>query len=73
MKLVSEFRDPQLAAHLIKAMYRTSRRAVRLMELCGTHTVAISKNGLRPMIPSHISLPPGPVRKVCVTSQRAVD
>ncbi|GFP24441.1 hydrogenase expression/formation protein HypD, partial [Candidatus Hakubella thermalkaliphila] len=73
MKLVSEFRDPQLAAHLIKAMYRTSRRAVSLMEVCGTHTVAISKNGLRQMIPSPISLLSGPGCPVCVTSNRDLD
>lgn len=73
MRLVSEFRDPQLAAQLIKAMYRTSQRAVSLMEVCGTHTVAVSKNGLRQMIPSSISLLSGPGCPVCVTSNRDLD
>ncbi len=37
------------------------------MEVCGTHTVAISKNGIRSILPSNIRLISGPGCPVCVT------
>lgn len=48
-------------------------RPVKLMEVCGTHTVAIFRQGIRDIIPADISLLSGPGCPVCVTPIRDVD
>lgn len=50
-----------------------SGRPLKLMEVCGTHTVAIFRHGIRDVIPGNISLISGPGCPVCVTSIRDVD
>ncbi|MGE5416413.1 MAG: hydrogenase formation protein HypD [Acidobacteriota bacterium] len=44
-----------------------------LMEVCGTHTMAIAKSGLRSLIPPNIKLLSGPGCPVCVTAQGDID
>ncbi|HAR44809.1 MAG TPA: hydrogenase formation protein HypD [Nitrospiraceae bacterium] len=48
-------------------------RPLKLMEVCGTHTVEIFRHGVRDVIPKTISLLSGPGCPVCVTSVRDVD
>ncbi len=48
-------------------------RPLKLMEVCGTHTVAIFRHGIRDVIPANISLISGPGCPVCVTSVKDVD
>jgi len=48
-------------------------RPLKLMEVCGTHTVAIFRQGIRDVIPRNIILLSGPGCPVCVTSVRDVD
>ena len=43
------------------------------MEVCGTHTVAIARNGLRDMMPEGARLASGPGCPVCVTSNKDID
>ena len=43
------------------------------MEVCGTHTVAIARNGLRTMMPEGVKLASGPGCPVCVTSNKDID
>ena len=57
----------------IKNLMKKLGRPVKLMEVCGTHTVAIFRNGIRDVIPKEISLLSGPGCPVCVTSIRDVD
>ena len=40
---------------------------IRLMEVCGTHTVAISRMGIRPFLRGEVELISGPGCPVCVT------
>ena len=47
--------------------------AIRLMEVCGTHTAAIFKNGIREIISPHIRLISGPGCPVCVTPAGYID
>ena len=42
-------------------------RSINIMEVCGTHTMAISRYGLRQLIPENINLISGPGCPVCVT------
>ena len=43
------------------------------MEVCGTHTVSIFKNGIRSLLPKTVSLLSGPGCPVCVTAQGEID
>jgi len=43
------------------------------MEVCGTHTMAIFRSGLRALLPPEIELISGPGCPVCVTSASHID
>jgi len=46
---------------------------IRIMEVCGTHTRAISKSGIRYMLPKEVLLLSGPGCPVCVTPESYID
>lgn len=46
---------------------------VKLMEICGTHTMAIAKSGIRSILPGQIALLSGPGCPVCVTPAGVID
>jgi len=46
---------------------------INIMEVCGTHTMAISRYGLRQLIPENINLISGPGCPVCVTPISDID
>lgn len=73
VKFLSEFRDPAMAAGLLKRIEAVSTKPVSFMEVCGTHTVAISRNGLRHAVPENIRLLSGPGCPVCVTANSDID
>jgi hydrogenase expression/formation protein HypD len=67
---------PTSARALIAAMEdRACRigRPVRLMEVCGTHTMVAFRSGLRDLLPGDVSLVSGPGCPVCVTPAGFVD
>ena len=43
------------------------------MEVCGTHTVTIFRNGIKSILPRKIKLLSGPGCPVCVTDQSYID
>ena len=45
----------------------------RIMEVCGTHTMAIAEAGIRSLLPEHIQLISGPGCPVCVTPPEDID
>ena len=45
----------------------------RLMEVCGTHTMAIAKCGIKAMLPENVKLLSGPGCPVCVTPPEVID
>lgn len=58
----------------IEALARTlDDRVGRLMEVCGTHTMALFRSGIRPMMPPNVRLLSGPGCPVCVTPMGLVD
>ncbi|KAF0144343.1 MAG: hydrogenase expression/formation protein HypD [Nitrospirae bacterium] len=57
----------------IKKLLDSIKRPVRLMEVCGTHTVAIFRHGIRKLLPEKILLISGPGCPVCVTSVEDVE
>ena len=46
---------------------------INIMEVCGTHTMAISRSGLRQLLPGEINLISGPGCPVCVTASHDID
>lgn len=70
---LSAFRDPEIARGLIDAINATETGPVKIMEVCGTHTVSIAKNGLRAVMPERVTLLSGPGCPVCVTANQDID
>jgi hydrogenase expression/formation protein HypD len=73
MKYIDEYRDGELAQSLAQKIRSLSKKPTRLMEICGTHTMAIFKHGIRSLLPDHIDLVSGPGCPVCVTAMEEVD
>ncbi len=76
MKYIDEYRDPALVHGLLAKIRKTAdliKRPVIIMEICGSHTYAIGRFGIRKMLPENIKLISGPGCPVCVTSARDVD
>jgi len=72
-KHMDEYRNRDLSKSILQKIETLSRKEIRLMEVCGTHTMSIFKNGIRTMLPDTISLLSGPGCPVCVTSQQEID
>ena len=73
IKHIEEYRDSEIAGRLIEKIRNSSKRPIRLMEVCGTHTVSIFRSGIRSILPDTVSLLSGPGCPVCVTDQREID
>ncbi len=61
---------------MIDTIHRLTKgagRTLKLMEVCGTHTVAIFRHGIRSVLPEGLELLSGPGCPVCVTSIEDVD
>lgn len=70
---LSVFDDPQIAKRLINTINEFAPDHANLMEVCGTHTVAIARNGIRALMPSGCKLLSGPGCPVCVTANQDID
>ena len=70
---LKQFKDPQLARQLVETIHKLAPRHATLMEVCGTHTVAIARNGIRNLMPEGTKLSSGPGCPVCVTSNKDID
>jgi len=58
---------------IIHALKAYKGRTLTLMEVCGTHTSAIMKHGIREHLSPHIRLVSGPGCPVCVTPAAYID
>jgi hydrogenase expression/formation protein HypD len=58
---------------LMDAACEAMGRQINIMEVCGTHTVALFRNGIRATLPKQIKLLSGPGCPVCVTDQSYID
>ncbi|HTP98455.1 MAG TPA: hydrogenase formation protein HypD [Casimicrobiaceae bacterium] len=75
MKYIDEFRDGGLARGLAAAIAREARaqRRYRLMEFCGGHTHAISRYGIKDLLPPNVEMIHGPGCPVCVLPIGRID
>ena len=60
---------------LVKKISRLAegKKSLRFMEVCGTHTVAIFRSGIRQILPDNVELVSGPGCPVCVTNDDYID
>lgn len=73
IKDVRGYSDPALARKLLSLIKENAGQKTRIMEVCGTHTAAFSRTGLRTLLPSSLSVIPGPGCPVCVTPAHVID
>lgn len=70
---LAAFHSEPLARAMVSRIERLLDGPVSLMEVCGTHTVAISRYGLRSLLPRELTLLSGPGCPVCVTPLIEID
>lgn len=75
MKVLSKLEDPGLGRKMLGRVRELAARAAQhlgrpvvLMEVCGTHTMTVSRMGLRGLLAGLLELRSGPGCPVCVTS-----
>ena len=81
LDFLDDYRDGKHSRVLLEALTAldpaslagAGRETVRIMEVCGTHTMAISRHGIRQAMPSWLRLISGPGCPVCVTANRDID
>jgi hydrogenase expression/formation protein HypD len=75
MQFVDEFRRPELITRASEEIRRLAdpARHYRFMEVCGGHTHAIYRFGLKDLLPSNIELVHGPGCPVCVLPMGRID
>ena len=74
MRFDEGFRRPEGVPRLAQAIReQAGSRTLRFMEICGTHTMAIAKAGLRPLLAPQVRLLSGPGCPVCVTPAGVID
>jgi hydrogenase expression/formation protein HypD len=64
------FRNREFASRLVGEIHRTAEKVagqIRIMEVCGTHTVALRRYGIHSLLPAKIRFISGPGCPVCVT------
>lgn len=71
--LNAPYADPGLCRNLLRRLENTlAGGSMRFMEVCGTHTVAIFRSGLRSLLPVGVEHISGPGCPVCVTHEQDV-
>lgn len=75
MKYIDEFRDPRLAGEIARQIEREAEkgRNYNLMEFCGGHTHAVSRHGIKSLLPENVRLIHGPGCPVCVLPVGRID
>jgi len=75
MRFVDEFRDPETISRTADEIRRLAdpARQYRIMEVCGGHTHAIYRFGLRDVLPPNLELVHGPGCPVCVLPMGRID
>jgi hydrogenase expression/formation protein HypD len=73
MKFSDEFRDKELVRDIARRLKQLGTEPATIMEVCGTHTMAAARFGLKELLPPPVKLVSGPGCPVCVTAQEDLD
>ena len=66
-------RSDERCRKLLAAMEELPLPETQIMEVCGTHTMAIAEAGIRSLLPKQVRLLSGPGCPVCVTPPEEID
>ena len=70
---LSILKEKKIVKGLSEKLEKIVTRPLRIMEVCGTHTMSIFQHGLRSLFPEGLQMISGPGCPVCVTSQADMD
>lgn len=72
---VQWFRDGDTGRRMVESVLKLAAETgpVKLMEVCGTHTVSFLRSGLRTLLDGAVELVSGPGCPVCVTPNGVID
>ncbi len=73
MSKYNEDNSKTLCKNILNKIKELTDEKINIMEVCGTHTVAIFRSGLRELLPKNINLISGPGCPVCVTPTSEID
>lgn len=73
MKYIDEYRKKDLIFAVSAELRWASKKEISMMEVCGGHTMAIHRFGLKSLLPPTIRLLSGPGCPVCVSGQHFID
>ncbi len=73
MKYIDEFCSPEAVDLCRRSIARNTSQPWTIMEVCGSQTNTIVKNGLESLLPDSINLIHGPGCPVCVTPTSIID
>lgn len=70
---INEFRNSAASGKIAEALKAYNGKHLNIMEVCGTHTMAIFRYGIRDLLPEAVKLVSGPGCPVCVTPVAYID
>lgn len=73
MEQWNQFKNPKDIDKVIEAINNMNIKPVKIMEICGTHTMSIAKSGIKSLLNSNVQLISGPGCPVCVTPSARID
>lgn len=76
MRFKKELSSPEIIKPILRQVENLAgemRKDIRIMEVCGTHTVSLRKSGIHSLLPANIKLISGPGCPVCVTPTGYLD
>ncbi|MCM3664379.1 hydrogenase formation protein HypD [Mesobacillus subterraneus] len=80
LELLKQSSNPEICRPLAEAVkekakeyYRVHGRKPAFMEVCGSHTMALARSGVKQALLNEVNLISGPGCPVCVTDQKSID
>jgi hydrogenase expression/formation protein HypD len=73
LTFLDDFRSAPHVQRMLQELDGHTGLELKIMEVCGTHTMAISRHGIRQAVPEGITLISGPGCPVCVTANADID
>ena len=80
LEILKQSNNPELCLPLVDAVIAKAKefsfkfgRKPAFMEVCGSHTMALARTGVKQKLKEHVNLISGPGCPVCVTDQRSID
>ncbi len=70
--LLDTYKDHRIARKFLQVI-ASCKKPLALMEVCGTHTVAVFRSGIKSGLPDNINLVSGPGCPVCVTPAKVIE